>query len=852
MAPRRGRTLTGGRRKGSDEVEGQRERGGEEHREKTESLPVEYPGFSSEGRGQSQWGDGEASVSAGRMQGDRPPNWWNDRTRGERTDADSHGQLHVAETAIDTRATAEAFKDDCLNDEDFELLLKSGAFLDNTTRDGDAELTTKDGTVRSLHLWEAMERNERACGEWTLRDSAQVKEIAHSENEGAPNWETKPRDDGARQKVTQRNRCRKQGLDGEAASVRRQGDSSESSFLLEATGEKKSKRETRGRGPSGACGDDGEGRLWGLGAQEDPREELWQAQTWSLKARSRRKGDSFQLEIKRPVERKEHRTTAASVLPAELLNLEDPRLGFRNADSEEKTDRAGERRNTSKGGDRKQMCLRRCSCSSRSCGFLSSETAGDFDFYSAFSDLDDASDGTRRDKKEEDNWTGEEGPERPERILVEQEWRSESAEKAADIQTFFTSKDEHPETLLADASGAPHREPEEDMPLHVLIQQRWEIREHDQREYEAERNSGGEGWLPATKFSRRSQQRNPRASAQDGCAPVSGFSPAERAEKRTGRGRGRAKTVDAESRRKSRFVWPSSSSSDDERRTTSSGSRQTRGRTTGTCSSRAVACKRASNVPDSKPVAGGSAEKKRTTSPSFSVEDSPRDRDRGAGLRDEDAQPALLWRTWPTPEFPLSPARESNGPTPLLLDGTSIAFEHGRQRRLSPLGVAFAVARVFELGLPAKVLLPSWLAGEEHFYPTFFVGSAKGVALWQRIRQALQEDGLLIVLPDPNAHLPEESHARWYPTRNCFKSCSDALKIAGLCKQWGAALCSNDFEQFLRLVVGQKNKKMTEIYDFVSRCSVLLAFHKNQLHLILDSQGRGSSLETLILRTGER
>ncbi|CBZ54345.1 conserved hypothetical protein [Neospora caninum Liverpool] len=179
----------------------------------------------------------------------------------------------------------------------------------------------------------------------------------------------------------------------------------------------------------------------------------------------------------------------------------------------------------------------------------------------------------------------------------------------------------------------------------------------------------------------------------------------------------------------------------------------------------------------------------------------------------------------------------AKGLTPLLLDGASIAFEHGRQRRLSPLGVSFAVARVFELGLPAKVLLPFWLAGEEHFYPTFFLGNAKGVALWQQVRQGLQEDSMLVVLPDPNAHLPEESHARWYPTRDCFKSLSDALEIARLCKQWGAALCSNDFEQFLRLVVGQKNKKMAEIYDFVSRSSVLLAFHKNEMHLILDSQG---------------
>ncbi|KYK71822.1 hypothetical protein TGPRC2_224940 [Toxoplasma gondii TgCatPRC2] len=847
MAPRRGRTLTGGRRRGSDEVEGQRERGGEEDREKREPLPVEYPGFSSEGRGQGQWGGGEASVSAGRMQGDRLPNWWDHQTRKERAETDSHGQLHVAETASNAPSTAEAFKDDCLNDEALELLLKSGAFLDTTSRDGDAELITEEGSVGTLHLWEAIERSERACGEWTLRDPAQVKEEAHFENEEATNWETQSRDDGAGQTVTQRNRRRKQGLEREAASVRRQGDSSESLFLLEPTGEKKSKMETRRRGPSGASVDAGEGRLSGLGATEYPREGLWQTQKRSLKARSRRKGDSFRPSIKRPVERQEHRTTAASVLPAELLSLEDPRLGFRNADSAERTDRAGERRNTSKGGGRKQMRLRRCSCSSRSCGFLLSETEGDVDFYSAFSDLGDASDGTRRDKKEEDSWTEEEGPEQPERILDEQERRSESAEEADGREAFFILKDEHPETLINDASVAPHREPEERMPLHVLIQQRWETREHDQGESEAGRDSGGEGWLPATKFSRRSQQRNPRASAQDACAPVSGFSLAEREEKRLGRGR--AKTLAAESRRKSRFVWLSSSSSDDGRRT-SSGSRQTRGRPAGACSSRAVACKRASN--DSKPVAGGSAEKKRTPSVSFSVEDSTRDRDRGAGVRDEDAQPALLWRAWPTPEFPLSPARESKGPTPLLLDGTSIAFEHGRQRRLSPLGVAFALARVFELGFPAKVLLPSWMAGEEHFYPTFFVGSAKGVALWQQIRQALQEDGLLIVLPDPNAHLPKESHARWYPTRNCFKSCSDALKIAGLCKQWGAALCSNDFEQFLRLVVGQKNKKMAEIYDFVSRSSVLLAFHKNQLHLILDSQGRGSSLERLILRTGER
>nr|CEL69050.1 TPA: hypothetical protein BN1204_047760 [Neospora caninum Liverpool] len=835
MLRRRGRTLAGGRRRGNQEREGQIEQGDQDEGGETGTALAECLTLCSEGPARGTKGDGTATVSAGPIQGVGPPRWGRHLKKEEKGEAGSLVRSRAATKTGHARSAGDAFKDDCLNDEDLELLLKSGAFFDTPPRDGEAAFMN-DGQLRLMLRPETTARGRRDEG-WPLRAADVEEQWTFLEKEEGSNGETGEGhslgEDEKALKGTARNRRGRQGDERETASARRQGAHQEKTLFLgtEPPQNDLHNEIRRGRRSSALHKDEAEGSLWSRGESQHACEGLWRTQTPTTKARSRRQGDTSRRVVTCPRKREENRhetATAPSVSASAAYQAQNASFSSKEAALEGPRDLGGERRSASKRGDRERTPVRRSSVSSRSCESCLSEAAGDCDFQSALSDLGEASDGRLGAEVENENREG--WPEGSARILGKQ-GRSHGVKGRAKRDTF--SKDDLQKRRAGDGGGVAGRDSGEGAPLQVLIQQRWDAREEqEERESENRNVSRREGWLPAAKFSRRSQRL--AGPPQAPCAARSASSlPAESEKARKESRKERAETAPA-SGRKPRFCWPSSSSSDEEGRTSSSDSSE-RGRTRDSCSS-----------------PRGKRRPTRTAHLPFSAGTPSRDRDTGAE-GDWEASLVLLWRVWPTPDFPVSPARDSaKGLTPLLLDGASIAFEHGRQRRLSPLGVSFAVARVFELGLPAKVLLPFWLAGEEHFYPTFFLGNAKGVALWQQVRQGLQEDSMLVVLPDPNAHLPEESHARWYPTRDCFKSLSDALEIARLCKQWGAALCSNDFEQFLRLVVGQKNKKMAEIYDFVSRSSVLLAFHKNEMHLILDSQGRGSSVETLILRTGKK
>lgn len=73
---------------------------------------------------------------------------------------------------------------------------------------------------------------------------------------------------------------------------------------------------------------------------------------------------------------------------------------------------------------------------------------------------------------------------------------------------------------------------------------------------------------------------------------------------------------------------------------------------------------------------------------------------------------------------------EGNVPThlsPFLVDGVNVAFEHGRQRRLSPVGIAYAVAGLFQMGFPVQVIVPYWFAHDAGSHEALFLNKRRGV-----------------------------------------------------------------------------------------------------------------------------
>ncbi|PHJ24484.1 hypothetical protein CSUI_001666 [Cystoisospora suis] len=231
--------------------------------------------------------------------------------------------------------------------------------------------------------------------------------------------------------------------------------------------------------------------------------------------------------------------------------------------------------------------------------------------------------------------------------------------------------------------------------------------------------------------------------------------------------------------------------------------------------------------------------------------------------REEEYQKSLhLWRTiWPIPEFPFpsSGNRSTSGggtsenppPTllsPFLVDGVNVAFEHGRQRRLSPAGIAYAVAGLFRMGFPVQVIVPYWLMNEAPNYMDLFSKRWRSVEECEVVLERLQQDNLLIVLPDPNARLTRECRDRWHPSfQRGLKSPADAEAIAAYCRKWDAILCTNDYHQFLSLVQQQRSRKTVEMYEYISRRAMLLSFHRDEFFLIPDSLGRNARPESLIV-----
>ncbi|KAL8275090.1 hypothetical protein Esti_000969 [Eimeria stiedai] len=124
----------------------------------------------------------------------------------------------------------------------------------------------------------------------------------------------------------------------------------------------------------------------------------------------------------------------------------------------------------------------------------------------------------------------------------------------------------------------------------------------------------------------------------------------------------------------------------------------------------------------------------------------------------------------------------------ILVDGIDVALQHGGKRRLSPAGIALAVAHFMELSFPVRVVIPHWLAHDADKHPHLFAEPP------QLLIRALREDDLLVVLPDPD-------EASWRPSLSSFRTVRDVERTIDLCKTFNAAFCSNDFSQFLHMMV---------------------------------------------------
>ncbi|CDJ47308.1 hypothetical protein, conserved [Eimeria brunetti] len=109
-----------------------------------------------------------------------------------------------------------------------------------------------------------------------------------------------------------------------------------------------------------------------------------------------------------------------------------------------------------------------------------------------------------------------------------------------------------------------------------------------------------------------------------------------------------------------------------------------------------------------------------------------------------------VWRAFP--KVDLEACDDHDVIRQILVDGVDIAFRHGGRRKLSPSGIAAAVAHFTELSFPVRVVVPQWIALMHKEHCNLFTESP------EPLLEALREDDMLVVLPDPDG-------SSWYPSR---------------------------------------------------------------------------------------
>lgn len=198
---------------------------------------------------------------------------------------------------------------------------------------------------------------------------------------------------------------------------------------------------------------------------------------------------------------------------------------------------------------------------------------------------------------------------------------------------------------------------------------------------------------------------------------------------------------------------------------------------------------------------------------------------------DEKTTKLKLWRA--LPRVDLGACGDTHVVRQILVDGVDVALQHGGRRRLSPAGIACAVAHFLELSFPVRVVLPRWFALSYGEYPDLFTESP------QVLVEALMDDDLLVVLPDPEK-------PAWRPSTLDFKTDRDMECTIELCKTFNAIFCSNDFNQFLSIMDGAHPR--FNDYLYMSARSCLYAFDGDDFYHVLDSLGRDKFIDTLFYR----
>ncbi|CDJ32888.1 LOW QUALITY PROTEIN: uncharacterized protein EMH_0014050 [Eimeria mitis] len=190
-----------------------------------------------------------------------------------------------------------------------------------------------------------------------------------------------------------------------------------------------------------------------------------------------------------------------------------------------------------------------------------------------------------------------------------------------------------------------------------------------------------------------------------------------------------------------------------------------------------------------------------------------------------------MWRAFPKVDF--EACDDYHVVRRVLVDGVDIALHHGGKRKLSPAGIAIAVAHFVELSFPVRVVVPQWLALMHKEHCNLFTESPEALL------EALKDDDLLVVLPDPGG-------TNWRPSRTQLKAASDAEYTVELCKTVDAAYCSNDFNQFLQLLDGSTSRY--DDYLYMTTRSCLYTFDGDNFYHVLDSLGRGKFVDGLFFR----
>lgn len=198
---------------------------------------------------------------------------------------------------------------------------------------------------------------------------------------------------------------------------------------------------------------------------------------------------------------------------------------------------------------------------------------------------------------------------------------------------------------------------------------------------------------------------------------------------------------------------------------------------------------------------------------------------------DSGAQHMILWRVFP--KVDLEACADHHLVRQVLVDGVDVALQHGGKRKLSPAGIALAVAHFMELSFPVRVVVPHWFAHDYRQYLHLFTDSP------EELIKALREDDLLLVLPNPD-------EPSWLPSFSSFRTVRDAQRTVDLCKTFNAVLCSNDFNQFLHLM--DENHPLFSDYLYISSRSCLYAFDREAFYHVLDSLGRNKFVDTLFFR----